>query len=171
MTSHLRTLLVAAAIPLAGVSAAASAQPPAPPAAQQTPRDTILGFYRTWAAATAAEGAAGYARFFTPNARLAPPGAPAVVGRDSIRAWMERTQREAPTTQPESITQDEITIAGHYALVITLMRGRRVPKDGSAAVPFDARYVDVLERAPGGWLFASRTWTDSVRTATQPPPG
>jgi ketosteroid isomerase-like protein len=136
----------------------------APGNAQQRP-DSIAAFYQAWSAATASEGPAGYARFFAPAARLIPPGAAPVVGRDSIRGWVERSQREATThTEVDTIVQDDITIAGSYALVVTIMRGQRIPKDGGAPVPFETRYVDVLERTPTGWQFTYRTWSDSPRT-------
>jgi ketosteroid isomerase-like protein len=128
--------------------------------AQTTPRDTIAAFYRTWSAATVAEGPAGYARHFAQSGTVFPPNERPVVGRDSIREWQDRTRRNAThDTRPESIRQDEITISGDLATVVTVLRGQRIPKAGGDPTPFEARYLDVLQRSASGWEFRYRMWT------------
>ena len=136
-------------------------------AAQQTATDSITAFHKGLSEATTGEG---FARLFAPTARVMPPGAPAVVGRDSIRAWFERT-RDA-TRQIGTWFPEETTVAGHFAVVITTFRGTRAPGGGAGGmqVPVEARYIDILERTPAGWVVASRSWTETSSPPSGTPP-
>jgi ketosteroid isomerase-like protein len=137
--------------------------------AQQPARDSVLAFYRAWSSATAAEGPAGYARFFATDARLVPQGDSAVVGRDSIRAWAERTPRASIVAiNPDSTPPEDITFAGSYAMVIIMLRGHRTPEGGGEAVAVETKYIDVLHRASTGYEVAYRTWTEVPRAADPP---
>jgi hypothetical protein len=62
-----------------------------------------------------------------------------------------------------------VTIAGHFAMVITTLRSAR-PGDASAAGAGEARYIDVLERTPAGWVVASRSWTETSSPPAGTPP-
>ena len=134
-------------------------------AAQQTITDSIAAFHKGLSEATTGEG---FARLFAPTARLTPAGAPAVIGRDSIRAWFERTRDV--TRQIGTWVQEETTVAGHFAVIITTFRGTRAPSGGGTQVPVEARYVDILERTPAGWVVASRTWTETSSPPSGTPP-
>ncbi|MDT5303360.1 MAG: hypothetical protein QOG79_6605 [Mycobacterium sp.] len=48
-------------------------------------------FYERWNAAFDQRDSAAFVALYAPNARLMPPGAMALVGRDAIRSYIEKT--------------------------------------------------------------------------------
>jgi len=142
-------------------SASAQATPPA------SVRDSITAFYRAWSEASMTRGAEGYASYFAADATLLPPNAGPVHGRDSIRAWMERTQREVTYRMvPSGLAVDAVHVYAELAIHLGTLKGQRVPFTGGSPVPFETKYFDVLQKAPtGGWQFRYRMWSDN-----QPPP-
>ncbi len=97
--------------------------------AQATPpasvRDSINAFYRAWSEASMTRGAEGYASYFAADATLLPPNAGPVHGRDSIRAWMERTLRDMTYRMiPSGITVDTLHVYGDLAIYVSTLKGR-----------------------------------------------
>jgi uncharacterized protein (TIGR02246 family) len=135
--------------------------------AQTTPssvRDSISAFYRAWSEASMTRGAEGYASYFATDATLLPPNAGPVHGRDSIRAWLDRTRREMTyRTVPSGITVDTVHVYGDFAIYLSTLKGQRIPLAGGSPVPFETKYFDVLQRSPtGGWQFRYRMWSDNL---------
>jgi uncharacterized protein (TIGR02246 family) len=129
-----------------------------------SPQDAIKALYRDWSKAAFERGAEGYASFFAEDATLLPPEAPPVSGRAAIRDWQERSQREASyRTVPESVSEDELRVAGDSAIYRSTLKGKRVPKAGGDGAPFEAKYFDVLRRKPdGAWEFSHRMWSSNL---------
>jgi uncharacterized protein (TIGR02246 family) len=127
-----------------------------------TPQETVKHFYRDWYRAII-EGPEGFAAAFASDGVLMPPDAPAVVGREAIKKWRV-SQANAPfRIVPESANQDEIRVEGYAAYVRTTLRGRRTPRDGGEAVPFEEKYLDLLRKTEdGGWEFVARMWNNNA---------
>ncbi len=128
-----------------------------------SPQDAIKAFYREWSKASLERGPEGYASFFALDAVLLPPDAAPVAGRAAIREWQERSQKEAThRTVPEAISEDELSVAGDSAIYRSTLKGKRVPKAGGDAEPFEAKYFDVLRKKPdGAWEFRHRMWSSN----------
>jgi uncharacterized protein (TIGR02246 family) len=129
-----------------------------------SPREAVHAFYRDWSQATLARGAEGYASFFAQDAVLLPPNAAPVSGRDAIREWQERSQKEAThRAVPEAVSEDELQVAADLVLYRGTLRGRRVSKGGGEAEPFENKIFDVLRRRPdGGYEFLRRMWSSNL---------
>lgn len=123
----------------------------------------VRTFYQNWSAATAKLGADGYASYFSTDATLMPPNRPPVVGREHIKVWMA-DQTNLPYRQaPEAVTQDDIRITGNIATVRTTLRGRLIFKAEGNHVPFETKYLDVLQRTVDGrWEFVARMWNSNL---------
>jgi uncharacterized protein (TIGR02246 family) len=118
----------------------------------------VNALYRDWGAAVGARGAEGYASFFVDDAVLLPPGAPPVVGRVAIRAWMQ-SQLETYVSQTTSFRPEEMRIDEEWAFVRVTIAGRRTPRAGGEAVEVENKYLDVLQKqADRAWRFVYRAW-------------
>jgi len=132
----------------------------------QTPADSasVTALYQQWFGAAAQQGPGAYASFYAPDGYILPPNSPAVVGRDSIAAWMQRAQAASPyRVRPEGITVDELRfLTPEWVVYRSTLRGQRVPKNGGEPVSFETKYVDLLHRTGAGhWEVAFRMWSDN----------
>jgi ketosteroid isomerase-like protein len=129
-----------------------------------SPREAVKAFYRDWSQATFTRGAEGYASYFAEDAVLLPPNAAPVSGRAAIREWQERQQKEAThRTQPEGISEDELSVSGGFVIYRSTLRGKRVPRAGGEPEPLENKYFDVLRRKPdGGYEFVRRMWSSNL---------
>jgi uncharacterized protein (TIGR02246 family) len=128
-------------------------------------RESIAAFYGQWSRDSATRGAEGYAAHFAEDATLLPPNHGPVTGRDAIRAYQAKQRTDATfTLQVEKLAVDEITILSPgVAAYRSTLTGKRVPKDGGPAVPFEAKYFDILQKtADGKWQFRFRMWSDNT---------
>jgi uncharacterized protein (TIGR02246 family) len=133
----------------------------------QTPpdRDSIAAFYGQWSKDSAAQGPDGYAAHFAEDATLLPPNDRPVTGRAAIRTYNARQRTEATyTVQVEKVAVDEVTIlAPGVAAYRSTLIGKRIPRDGSPAAPFEVKYFDILHKTPEGqWQFRFRMWSDNT---------
>jgi uncharacterized protein (TIGR02246 family) len=134
-------------------------------AAAQSPADSasVTAFYGQWFGSMP-KGFEAYASFYAPDGYILPPGAPAAVGRQAIAAWFEASRASSTfTTKPSGISVDEMRfLSPEWVVYRSTLRGERVPKDGSTAVPFETKYVDLLHRKTDGeWEVAFRMWSDN----------
>lgn len=148
----------------------------------ETPEQATARMITESTAATAAisEGATAYARhlnanhpdslaaMFTENGVMMPPNAPAVAGRDSIRATM--TKMPLPTGS--TLTIHSVTVIANGPLAVD--RGTYVfsmPASGrTPAINVSGKYLNHLHMVDGKWLIAASIWSDDVPAMPMPQP-
>jgi uncharacterized protein (TIGR02246 family) len=126
----------------------------------QTDAETavINKLYADWSKATAERGAGGYVSFWADDGTLLPPDAPAVEGKDAIRQWIQKVLDETDT-KITGFVPGALRVANGWATFRFSMSGERAPKKGGAAVKFNYKYLDVLQKqADGSWKFVYRIW-------------
>ena len=88
-----------------------------------------------------------------------PPNAPAVEGREAIAAWAHDFYSRY-SLDVDSLPMDVLEVGADYATRRFRSVGRYIPSDGSAPVPYDQKYLDVLRRAPdGSWQVLAHMWS------------
>jgi len=121
----------------------------------------INRLYAEWAKATATQGAEGYVSYFTTDAVVLPPNAPAVEGRDAIRQWIRKELAEWLTRDARFIP-GPLQVSSGWATRRFGIAGKRVAKNGGASTDFDNKYLDLLQKQPdGSWKFVSRMWSSN----------
>lgn len=131
----------------------------------QTAADSasVTKFYGEWFGAVR-QGPEAYASYYASDGVVLPPNASAAVGRAAIAEWLRLAQASAPyTVRPEGITVNELRfLSPTWVVYRSTLRGQRVPKAGGDPVPFETKYVDLLQRTDSGrWEVAYRMWSDN----------
>jgi uncharacterized protein (TIGR02246 family) len=99
------------------------------------------------------------------DARLLPPGAPAVVGRAAIKAFWEGFFALKPQG---TITSEAVSANGPLAVERGIVRLTYTPPGASAPVSEVGKYVVHWHRVDGKWLIADDIW--NLDTAPAPAP-
>jgi len=121
----------------------------------------ILSMYQEWSAALASRGPEGYVAYFAEGAALLPPNEPPAVGKEAIRQWIER-QLATYTIRPQRFGKRTFSGSGHWVFARFEIAGELLPKQGGEPVPFDNKYLDVLQRqTDGSWRFYYRIWNSN----------
>ena len=108
------------------------------------------------------------AALFTENGIMMPPNAPAVAGRDSIRAAM--TKMPLPTGATLTIHSLEVVANGPLAVdrgtyVFAMPAMGRTP-----AMNVNGKYLNHLHMVDGKWQIAASIWSDDVAAMPMPQP-
>lgn len=126
--------------------------------------------YESWLATGAADSIAS---MFTESGRMLPPNAPAVIGRDAIRA--NQSQQFALGRWTIEITPEAGIANGPLGLdrgtfVVTFTPGPGAPPQAAMIPPADTgKYVAHWHQVDGNWLFADLIW-NSNRPMPAPAP-
>jgi uncharacterized protein (TIGR02246 family) len=155
----------AAALAAAGAIALAGCQQKA----EDTSADeaVIRASAPAWADAYNAQDADKLASMYWEDAVLQPPGAPAVAGRDAIRAFLatdSANTRGAGFTMniPEAgdvdVSGDLAYEAGHFTVT-----------DAGGAVVDQGKYLGVFQKRDGQWLYVHDTWNSDNPPAAAAP--
>jgi ketosteroid isomerase-like protein len=94
-------------------------------------------------------------RVYTNDARILPPGAPMIVGRENIRAFWQ-TAVEALNATGGRLESLEINVAGDTAVEI----GRATVESDQATL--DVKYVVVWKREDNAWKWHIDIWNTNV---------
>ena len=143
------------------VQVGACGRPAAPPAAASTAaapltaadQAAIRATDTAFGTAAGAGDAAGAAAVYLPDARLMPPNAPTVNGRDGIqRFWgglFDAYRVRITVTSDEIEGSGDLAYArGHYTLDLT-------PKAGGPPAHDEGKFLEILRRKPDGtWGYA-----------------
>jgi ketosteroid isomerase-like protein len=132
-------------------------------AAQADPDTKAINtLYRDWSKATAERGAEGYVSFWAAERpAVLPPDAPAVEGKEAIRQWIQKVLDES-TVRVASFVPGPMHVANGWATFRFTMSGERLPKKGGTPVPFNYKYLDVLQKqVDGSWKFVYRMWNQN----------
>lgn len=94
------------------------------------------------------------ARAYAPDARILPPSADIIRGRQAIK---KRWQLPADVDVPlHKITPTEITINGNYAYDVGYYEGRS--RKAGKEYPFKGKYVIVWKKIEGQWKIYMDIW-------------
>ena len=86
--------------------------------------------------------------------------APAVTGRDALRARQRAIYEQATFEETRSV--DEVVISGDWAFVRWAGTGTMTPKDGSEPSVFDRKGIAILQRQPdNSWKMARVIWNSN----------
>ncbi len=97
----------------------------------------------------------------TENAVVMYADAPAVTGRDALRARQQAIYDQATFEENRSV--DEIVISGDWAFVRWAATGTMTPKDGSEPSVFDRKGIAILQRQPdNSWKMARVIWNSNL---------
>ena len=128
------------------------------PAAVDTSADeaAIRASAPAWAAAFNASNAEAIANMYWEDAVLQPPGAPAAVGRDAIRAFMTADIAGAKAAGLTMVIPEAgaVRVSGELAYEA----GNYSVTDESGATVDVGKYLGVFERRNGKWLYIRDTW-------------
>jgi len=92
--------------------------------------------------------------------------APAVTGRDALRARQQAIYDQATFEENRSV--DEIVISGDWAFVRWAGTGTMTPKDGSEPSVFDRKGIAILQRQPdNSWKMARVIWNSNQPPASE----
>ncbi len=92
--------------------------------------------------------------------------APAVTGRDALRARQQAIYDQA--TFEENRSMDEVVVAGDWAFVRWAGTGTMTPKDGSEPSVFDRKGIAILQRQPdNSWKMARVIWNSNQPPASE----
>jgi len=87
--------------------------------------------------------------------------APAVTGRDALRARQQVIYDQATFEETRSV--DEVVISGDWAFVRWAGTGTMTPKDGSEPSVFDRKGIAILQRQPdNSWKMARVIWNSNL---------
>lgn len=101
--------------------------------------------------------AAAIAIHFTDDAYLMAPGKPAAKGRAAVQAYYESIFAEY-TTQLES-HYEQVEVSGNLGYGRGFARVTLVPRKGGAPLVSTAKYLNILEKQPGGqWKTTHDIW-------------
>jgi ketosteroid isomerase-like protein len=92
--------------------------------------------------------------------------APAVTGRDALRARQQAIYDQATFEETRSV--DEVVISGDWAFVRWAGTGTMTPKDGSEPSVFDRKGIAILQRQPdNSWKMARVIWNSNQPAASE----
>jgi ketosteroid isomerase-like protein len=78
-----------------------------------------------------------------------------------MRKWMQASLDES-AVEVTSFVPGPMQVADRMAFRRFAMTGKRVPKKGGAPVPFNYKYLDILQKqSDGSWKFVSRIWNSN----------
>ena len=110
--------------------------------------------------------AEAYVAIVAENAVWMPPNAPKVQGREAIQSWAEEFFGRY-TIVVKSPTLEKLHLDGDLAVRRYSSVGEYIPKNGGDAVPYDQKYIDVLERdSSGSWRITHHMWSSNKAAPT-----
>jgi uncharacterized protein (TIGR02246 family) len=135
------------------------AAPPAPDTDRESARDeaAIRALSDARAEAFRQGDAAAIAARFTEDGLLMAPGAPAMQGREAVRAYYQKLFDEFDLGLESGY--DEVSISGDLAFGRGFAKVTARPKSGGPTVVSTAKYLNILRRQPNGtWLTTHDIW-------------
>ena len=138
------------------------------PAAEDTTADeaTVRESATAWAAAYNAGDADAIAAMYWDDATLQPPGAPAATGKTAIREFIAG---DIVATKAAGMTMNipeagAVDVSGDLAYEA----GTYTVTDASGAVVDAGKYLGVLQKKDGKWLYVRDTWNSDNAPAPAP---
>jgi uncharacterized protein (TIGR02246 family) len=156
-------MLKSAAIAAVGLLALAACQKPADPASEL---DAVAAVNKSWGEQFTAGNADAIAALYTEDAIVLAPGAPAIEGRDAIRAFFEADIAASRSAGLTTTLADEsrIDMSGDVAW----QTGTFTVADANGTTVDTGKYLSVLCKKNGKWMLMRDTW-NSDRPPTPAP--
>lgn len=104
---------------------------------------------------------AAIADYFAEDVVLMPPGESPVVGKESVKEWLDHPEEGGD--QDEELPQwiEDIYVSGDLAVVYAAKEGTTMPDDGGEPVEVSYKGLDVYRRdADGVWKQLISIWND-----------
>jgi uncharacterized protein (TIGR02246 family) len=103
-----------------------------------------------------------YVALITVDAVLMPPNAPAVVGREAIRAWSNATSKQFRFQDYQS-SDDEVVVAGDWAFRRASAEWVLIPLPSGEPIRESGKFIIIYERqTDGSWRLARDIWNSSM---------
>lgn len=115
-------------------------------------------------AASNAGDVAGWLAFFTDDAVMMAPNAPAVVGKEAIRTWAQGVFDQF--TFEETVTAEEIQVAGDWGFTRVTYTAKVTPKAGGEPQEETGKGIYIVHRQPdGSWKYTHCIWNSNQPAA------
>ena len=115
------------------------------PADVQAIKDTQPTFDKAWNAGNAEAVASG---FYTADATKMEPNKPAVVGRDAIRALLQKYSDQF--SQEGRNVAEDVRVSGDLAVARGTFEGKENLKAGGYSAQFKGKWITAFQRQPDG---------------------
>jgi ketosteroid isomerase-like protein len=107
-----------------------------------------------------------YVEDLTEDAVWMPQNAPPVRGKAAVHAWAEEFFGQY-ILEIDSQEVEPLQIGEKLAIRRFVSTGTYVERESSRRVPFDQKYIDVLEKQPdGSWKLTSHMWSSNNKEAS-----
>lgn len=137
-------------------------------AASEEARVEFERFVQAWFTAFNAEDAATLTDMYTEDAVRMPPGAPAIRGREAIRAGFDQEFGEMSAPQIRGQT-DDVHFAGDWAVERGNYTFSGTVAESDQQVSDDGKYVVVARKAEdGSWKIFWEIWNSNTTSGTMP---
>jgi ketosteroid isomerase-like protein len=157
---------LACALPVNGCGQADKAEPTGSPGASD-----VSGFAATTGAFHGTlrdNDLMGFLSYVDQSAVLAPPGEPAVRGKDNIAKWYKAFLAHYRTSSL-SLSAKEDLVGGDWAVEFGHFNWTLRPTNRSQTIVDHGSYMQVWKRqADGSWRFAREVWNSSPEGAAKP---
>jgi uncharacterized protein (TIGR02246 family) len=132
-----------------------------PSAELQVKEQRLDAFFSALADAAQEGDKAGYTKLFSPDAAMYLPNRQPLIGRDQIGDWFEKF-RDTVVLVLESYEQEQVKIVGDVAMVRSRGIGHYLVKETGEKLPFDQKYLDILQYEAGNWTMAFHVASSST---------
>jgi uncharacterized protein (TIGR02246 family) len=102
--------------------------------------------------------ASGYSALFTEDVVWAPPGAPVVTDRASIRAEMEKLFADHEVHV--EVTPEEVEVRRDFACVLGRIEGESRPRAEGESRPIRSTAMWLLRKRADGWRISRQVWNE-----------
>jgi uncharacterized protein (TIGR02246 family) len=117
-------------------------------------------------AAVAAGDLEAWLSLFAEDIVLMPPNEPTVAGKDAVRA--ENLPLFEGFDMRETLSAEEIEVAGDWAFAVTTFSFEATPKEGGETTTETGRIMWIMRRQPdGGWRAARVIWNSDSPPAEE----
>ena len=128
--------------------------PPARPGRRSKDERAIRRLTADWLAAVRAKDIAGLSAMVTDDAVFLPPGFPPIRGKAGVAAMYGRFFPQFSLVE-QTVSIEEIQVAGDWAFAWGSEKFTLVPEAGGAPIEIEGQGMSILKRQPeGGWKFA-----------------
>lgn len=122
--------------------------------------EAIRSFVRNWTEATNAADVDRLMSMVTDDCVRIPPNAPPIIGKDAIRADIEREFDTYTEVGDEAVV--DFRVAGDFAFSRGTFNYVATAKVSGEVIQFRGHFIDVYQRQPdGSWKLFWNAWNDS----------
>jgi uncharacterized protein (TIGR02246 family) len=125
--------------------------------ATETEVQAIRGLFRAYVETVNTGDIEAWLAFFTEGVVYMPPNEPTIIGREAVRGWGEPYFDQFDMR--ETITPDEVRLAGDWAVARLSGTFEVTPKAGGGTAQEIFKAIWILQRQPdGSWKAARTIW-------------